>query len=143
MDYSAWLDLVTKAGVTIKNIDPAWLQSQHALATSPAIVAQQIRAGSAPSIPPALATQAQVWQCKSCGGKEFFWEQTQVPREHGLSAIIWLVLLSIVVVGGLILLVNPLGCCMILLTPFFLIYWLLSPKTRTEQRPRCRRCGFI
>ena len=129
MDYSAWLDLVIKAGADVTNIDPAWLQSQHAASASPAVVAQQINAGTAPALPPVLAQQAKVWRCKSCGGEEFFYEPVQIPHKYSPLVI------------GAVVVICLLTCGLVL--PFLLVAHILSAKFHIEQKPRCRRCGFI
>jgi hypothetical protein len=129
MDYSAWLDLVVKAGASVTNVDPAWLQSQHGSSVSPAVATQQINAGVAPVLPPVLAQQAKVWQCKGCGGKEFFYEPVQIPHKYS-PVIIGVVFILCLVTCGILI-------------PFLLVAHVLSAKFHIEQKPRCRRCGLI
>lgn len=144
MDYSGWLDLVSKAGVNVKNIDPGWLSTQFSNQQSPALVAQQIRAGNAPPVlvtqQPSVPVHDAARRCVQCGSHDFFFEQVQVPREHGAGYILWLVL------GGIVsLALIPIGgpCMFALILPFVFAYYLLSPKFKVEQRPRCKNCGFV
>lgn len=63
VDYNRWLELVRKAECATDGVDEAWLKQMFAADVSPAVVAKQIKSGSAPAAqPPAPDPQPVVAQ---------------------------------------------------------------------------------
>ena len=52
MNFSDWLQLIAQAGADTSRVDQGWLNQQFSSGISPAIVANVIRLGQAPLLPP-------------------------------------------------------------------------------------------